>query len=200
MFVIAPTHPSNSRDEWLDGARLPSPPPARNRRRAVFLDRDGTLIADPGYLRDPKRVQVLPGSPSALRSLRRAGFLLVVVSNQSGIGRGLIRDEDARAVHSAFVQAFAQCGVLFDLALYCPHSPEHRCTCRKPREQMLVASAASLGADLDESLMIGDMERDLEAGRRAGCAWLRLNAQGQEETRAPVLTWADLNHLCVGQR
>src|SRR6266481_2579523 len=99
--------------------------------RALFLDRDGTLIVEVGYPNDPAQVELLPGAADALRELQR-DWLLVVISNQSGIGRGLITPEQATAVHDRFVAEFTAAGVAFAGFYYCPHAPDARCACRKP--------------------------------------------------------------------
>jgi histidinol-phosphate phosphatase family protein len=100
-------------------------------RRALFIDRDGTLIVDVGYPRDPAQVEPLPGALDALRALQ-AHHALVIVSNQSGIGRGLITPAEAGAVHARVVERFGQAGVAFAGAYYCPHDPGAGCACRKP--------------------------------------------------------------------
>jgi len=138
-------------------------------RPAVFLDRDGTLIEDVGYPRDPEAVRLLDGAPEALAALRRAGFALVVVSNQSGIGRGLVSREEADAVHARFVRELRARGVELDDVRYCPHAPEEACACRKPAAGLLLDSARELGLDLERSFMVGDKPADVEAGRTAGC-------------------------------
>jgi D-glycero-D-manno-heptose 1,7-bisphosphate phosphatase len=137
-------------------------------RRAVFLDRDGTLIVDVGYPRDPEAVRFLDGALDALRALQAAGFLLVVVSNQSGIGRGLITPAEAQAVHARFSALLAEAGITLDSAKYCPHGPDQGCDCRKPAPGMLLEAADELGIDLTASFMVGDKAADVEAGQRAG--------------------------------
>src|SRR2546421_6766843 len=107
-------------------------------RPAVFLDRDGTVIEDLDYPRDPAGVRLLPGAADALLAWRDAGYALVVVSNQSGLGRGIIAPEQARAVHDRFVEVLAAQGIELDGVRYCPHAPWENCTCRKPRPTMLV--------------------------------------------------------------
>jgi histidinol-phosphate phosphatase family protein len=136
------------------------------RRWAVFLDRDGTLIEDPGYLSRPEGVRVLPGVPAALRRLRAAGCLLVLVSNQSGIGRGYYAEEDYARVHAATEAAL---GFRFDGERHCPHHPDSKCSCRKPAPGMLLSAARKLSIDLRRSFVVGDRESDVLAGRAAGC-------------------------------
>jgi histidinol-phosphate phosphatase family protein len=138
-------------------------------QRAIFLDRDGTLIVDVGYPRVPDRVALLPGVATALRRLSQQAAL-VIISNQSGIGRGLISADEARAVHDRTVECFAAEGVTFTGAYYCPHAPETGCSCRKPQPGLLEQAARELDLDLSRSVMIGDKPSDVEVGRAAGCA------------------------------
>jgi D-glycero-D-manno-heptose 1,7-bisphosphate phosphatase len=135
---------------------------------ALLLDRDGTLIVDVGYPRDPERVELLPGAAEALVELQRH-FCLVIISNQSGLGRGKITAAEAAAVHRRVLDDFASLGVQFAGAYYCPHAPEAGCPCRKPATGLVVQAAAELGLELAASVMIGDKAADVELGQRAGC-------------------------------
>jgi rfaE bifunctional protein nucleotidyltransferase chain/domain len=164
-----------------------SPTPSGPPRAVVFLDRDGTLIEDLGYPRDPEAVRLLPGAAGALRALASAGFLLVIVSNQSGVGRGLITQEEAAAVHARLVSLFAAEGVNFDACLYCPHAPDAGCPCRKPSPGLLLRAAADLNIDLASSVMVGDKEGDAEAGLRAGCRAVLLGEGGWPAALATIL-------------
>jgi D-glycero-D-manno-heptose 1,7-bisphosphate phosphatase len=136
--------------------------------RALFLDRDGTLIVDANYPRDPAIVELIPGAAEALAELQRT-WKLVVISNQSGIGRGIITETEATAVHERFLALFARAGVTFAGCYYCPHAPNDGCRCRKPAPGLLLDAASEIGLDLAASVMIGDKASDLEAGRAAGC-------------------------------
>jgi histidinol-phosphate phosphatase family protein len=138
---------------------------------SLLVDRDGTLIEDVGYLRDPAQVKLVDGAAEALRALQR-DWALVVISNQSGIARGLISEREAEAVHAAFIAAFAAEGVTFAGCYYCPHAPEGGCTCRKPAPGLIVEAARELGLDLRRSVMLGDKASDVEAGRAAGCGYV----------------------------
>jgi D-glycero-D-manno-heptose 1,7-bisphosphate phosphatase len=146
--------------------------------RAVFADRDGTIIEDPGYLSDPAAVRLVAGATEALSELRDRGFRLVVVSNQSGIARSLISPEQAAAVHERFLGELARRGVRLDAVRYCPHAPDDDCACRKPRPGLLVETAQELRLDLARSFMVGDKISDVEAGRQAGCTTILLAAEG----------------------
>jgi histidinol-phosphate phosphatase family protein len=138
-------------------------------RPALFLDRDGTLIEDVGYPRDPRRVRLLPAAAKALARLAAAGFALVIVSNQAGVGRGLVSRAEAEAVHAEVLRRFAAAGVSFDGAYYCYHAPDDGCGCRKPAPGLLLRAAAELGLDPGRSFMVGDKPIDLAAGAAAGC-------------------------------
>ncbi len=155
---------------------------------AVFLDRDGTLIEDVGYPRDPQLVRILPGVEEALHRLTAAGLMLVVVSNQSGIGRGIVTPEEAKAVHERFEVALAGAGVRFADVRYCPHGPDDGCRCRKPMPGMLRDAAGSLGISLPDSFMVGDKESDVEAGRRAGCRTVLLKSPVDAASDADLVT------------
>jgi D-glycero-D-manno-heptose 1,7-bisphosphate phosphatase len=139
-------------------------------RPAVFLDRDGTLIEDPGHLGDPGRVVVLPGAADGLRRLSEAGFALVVVSNQAGVARGLITEDDVRAVNDRVREVLAAAGVWIDGFYYCPHHPDFTgpCACRKPGTELFQRAAAELGLDVRSSWIVGDTAGDLGAARALG--------------------------------
>jgi D-glycero-D-manno-heptose 1,7-bisphosphate phosphatase len=130
----------------------------------VFLDRDGTLIHDAGYLKDPAGVFVLPRVPEALAQL--SDFALVIASNQSGVGRGLFSRADLERVHRRVIEALP---VPFAGAFYCPHAPDELCACRKPKPGLLFEARDVLNLDLSRSFMIGDRESDVDAGLAAGC-------------------------------
>ena len=152
--------------------------------RALFLDRDGTLIVDVGYPRDPALVEPLPGAVEALRELQ-ASFSLVIISNQSGIARGLITEAEATAVHVRVIELFAAGSVTFAGSYYCPHGPDAGCRCRKPAPGLLHDAARELGLDLPGSIMIGDKSSDVEAGIAAGCA-TSLLFEGWEHARRTI--------------
>jgi D-glycero-D-manno-heptose 1,7-bisphosphate phosphatase len=143
--------------------------------QAVFLDRDGTLIDDVGYISDPADVRLVPGAADALQALRDAGFRLVVASNQSGLGRGLVTQEEADAVHQRFVEELDRAGGQIDAAYYCPHAPEEGCDCRKPLPGLIIDAARELELDLKRSFMVGNSDVDVAAGKAAGCRAILLS-------------------------
>jgi D-glycero-D-manno-heptose 1,7-bisphosphate phosphatase len=149
---------------------------APKKRRAIFLDRDGTLNADLGFVADPARVQIVPHAIEGARALADAGFALVVVSNQSGIARGLMSEQQADEVDRRVRDIFTEHGVELAAFYRCPHLPDganaayaRDCDCRKPKPGMLLRAAKDLNIDLSSSWAVGDRPRDIAAGRAAGC-------------------------------
>lgn len=137
-------------------------------KRCVFLDRDGTLVRDPGYVHRLEDFALLPGVPGALRLLADAGLPLVIVTNQSGIGRGRFSSADYEAFQSRLVAELAGCGVPIAASFHCPHAPEADCACRKPRPGLFLRARDELGVDLAASFAVGDSLRDVEAACAAG--------------------------------
>ena len=137
--------------------------------RAVFLDKDGTLIDDVPYNVDPALVALAPGAGRALRSLAQRGFRLVVVSNQSGVADGRFAEHELRAVEQRIAELLAPSGVAIDAFYYCVHSAAANCSCRKPRPGLLRRAAAELGITLAQSWLVGDILDDVEASHGAGC-------------------------------
>lgn len=143
--------------------------------RAVFLDRDGVLTRERSdYVKTPEELEVLPGIASPLRDLRRRGFRLVIVTNQSVVGRRLATDEDMGRIHEKLQLKLREMGCYVDAIYYCPHLPGTGCSCRKPEPGLILRAAKELGIDISSSWMIGDKEIDLEAARRAGCRGVRV--------------------------
>jgi len=143
---------------------------ARRGVPALFLDRDGTLIDDPGYIADPDKVRLIPEAVAAMRRFRDAGRALVLVTNQSGIGRGLYSWADYDAVATRLGALLAQEGLVVDAAVACGHSPEEGAVCgwRKPAPGMILAAGHALGLDLARSVLVGDKLSDIEAAAAAG--------------------------------
>jgi D-glycero-D-manno-heptose 1,7-bisphosphate phosphatase len=144
-------------------------------RPAVFLDRDGTMIREVGYLRSPVQLRLLPRAASAIKRLNDAGFAVIVTTNQSGIARGILTEADLALTNEALQRRLARRGARVDAFHFCPHHPEvgppkyrRRCRCRKPSPGMLLRAARELDLDLSRSFAVGDSARDLLAGRNAG--------------------------------
>lgn len=139
-------------------------------RQAVFIDRDGTMIEEKVYLSDPDGVELLPGTIEALADLRAAGLLLVVVTNQAGIGRGLYTIDDYEAVAARLDEQLASHGIVMDATHFCPHHPEVTgpCDCRKPDTGMHRRAAADLDIDMTASFYVGDKITDVQPGITLG--------------------------------
>ena len=157
-------------------------------KKAVFLDRDNTVIVDMEFSTDLAGLRPLPGALRALRRLQEAGYLLIVVTNQSGVARGRFSEERLRGFHEHFLRRFERSGVRLAGIYYCPHYaegevPEYSiaCDCRKPQPGLLLRAARELGVDLKRSWMVGDRPADIGAGRAAGCRTIRVgNAEWAE--------------------
>jgi D-glycero-D-manno-heptose 1,7-bisphosphate phosphatase len=137
-------------------------------RKAVFLDRDGTIIEERNYLKDPEQVVLLPGAARALKRLQDAGFLLILVTNQSGVGRGYFTMDDVRRVQSRLDELLARDGVKLAEVYVAPEAPEQPSRGRKPSPQFLFDARDKFGLDLAASFMVGDKAIDLECGWNAG--------------------------------
>jgi histidinol-phosphate phosphatase family protein len=173
MVVTSALLPPVATWHWLAGwVRLPrllgdsgrAPRPSRRVPKAVLLDRDGTLVADVPYNGDPQRVVVMPGAREAVERLRAAGVATAVVSNQSGVGRGLLRVEQVEAVNRRVEELLGPLGPW----MVCLHGPGDGCRCRKPRPGLIEAAARALGVEPGQCVVIGDIGADVEAARAAG--------------------------------
>jgi D-glycero-D-manno-heptose 1,7-bisphosphate phosphatase len=158
--------------------------------QAVFLDRDGTLVDELGFLRRPEDLRLLPRAAEGVRAFNAAGWRTIVVTNQSGLARGLFTADDLAAVHARLEAVLAEEGARLDAILHCPHHPEEgapplraACECRKPAPGLLLEAARRFGLELGACWIVGDSRRDIEAGRRAGLAGelLVLTGKGKEE-------------------
>jgi D-glycero-D-manno-heptose 1,7-bisphosphate phosphatase len=138
-------------------------------RATVFLDRDGTINEEVGYLDDPDRLYLISGAAEAIRLLNNAGVLVIVVSNQAGVGRGYFSTATVEAIHQQLAKQLAIHGACVDDIYYCPHHPNEGCQCRKPKAGMLLQAARKYGIDTQRAFIVGDKVSDLDAGRRVGC-------------------------------
>jgi D,D-heptose 1,7-bisphosphate phosphatase len=160
--------------------------------RAVFLDKDGTLVEDVPYNVDPAKVRLTPGATEGLRLLHQNGYRILVISNQSGVARGYFAEEALAAVEGRLRELLAEAGVPLDGFYYCPHYPQGvvaafaiDCECRKPRPGLILRAAHEHGIDLTQSWFIGDSLKDVEAGLAAGCLTVLL---GEDHETAPFPT------------
>jgi D-glycero-D-manno-heptose 1,7-bisphosphate phosphatase len=158
-------HPLHANGCWFE--RRLSVASARE-SSALFLDRDGVVIEDEGYLADPKKVRLIPGAREALVVARAKGWHVALVTNQSGIGRGMYGWNEFAAVQAAMMAALGDAAATIELVAACPHYPSH--PWRKPEPGMILAALQALGADPAKSWMVGDKAADLKAGRAAKLA------------------------------
>jgi D-glycero-D-manno-heptose 1,7-bisphosphate phosphatase len=160
-------------------------------RPAIFLDRDGTLNFDRGYVCRTEDFELLPGAAAALHAFEGLGFALVVVTNQSAIGRGMAPREAIDEVNDWMLSLLAEQGVALDGVYVCPHRPDEGCACRKPAPGMLLQAAGELNLDLTQSWMVGDKASDIAAGRAAGVTQtILLDASGQSAAKADFVVGA----------
>ena len=161
----------------------------RNKQRAVFLDRDGTINRYVGFLRDIEQFELLPGVAEAIRRINASGYLAIVVTNQPVIARGEVTREQLREIHNKMETLLGREGAYVDALYYCPHHPDRGypgevpelkidCGCRKPRPGLLLRAAADYNIDLANSWMIGDSDSDVQAGQAAGCRTIRIGENG----------------------
>lgn len=170
-------------------------PTAHMAARALFLDRDGTLVHPGHYPARPRDLVLYDGIAPGLRLLQRAGFRLVVVTNQAGIARGYFSEAELAAMHAHLTAALARQGVRLDAIYHCPHHPDGaipalaiRCACRKPAPGLLLRAARELGIDLTRSWMAGDILDDIEAGNRAGCRGVLVDLGSERVPTSPSRT------------
>ena len=169
----------------------------------MFVDRDGTLIEDRGFICKPDDVRLLIGVPRALRRLQNAGFVIVLVSNQSGIGRGYITVDQAAAVHQRMIDELHHQSVALGGCYYCSHLASDCCLCRKPSPGMLIDAAKDLSLSLKDSWMIGDKASDVEAGWQAGCRTVLIGVggrSGRPNADYIITNWSKLADLIINQQ
>ena len=138
------------------------------KKPAAFLDRDGTIIFDKNYLSSPEQVKLYSYAPESIKKLREAGFKIIVVTNQSGIGRGMFTEKDYAKVNKKFLSLLKEHGVKVDAGYYCPHTDDDKCNCRKPSPGMVIKAAKEHNIDLERSYTVGDSIRDYILGFNTG--------------------------------
>ena len=144
------------------------------KQAAIFLDRDGTIIEEVGYLKSTKRIRLIPRAAESIKMLKNFGFKIVVVSNQSGVARGYFDESIVRIVNEEIIKIFLENDAPIDAIYYCPHHPQYglekdrHCDCRKPKTGMLFKAVNDLNIDLNKSVIIGDKRTDVETGNNLG--------------------------------
>ncbi|MCK4239835.1 MAG: D-glycero-beta-D-manno-heptose 1,7-bisphosphate 7-phosphatase [Candidatus Lokiarchaeota archaeon] len=155
-----------------------------NKKRAIFLDRDGVINIEVEYLSDPKNFEFIEGSVEALRILKQKGFILIIITNQAGIARGYYTKEALNEIHKKMNRLLKEQDVVLDDIFYCPHHPDftEECECRKPKPGMIFKARDKYNINLKKSYMVGDTLKDIEAGHKAQCfTVLVLTGYGIEE-------------------
>jgi D-glycero-D-manno-heptose 1,7-bisphosphate phosphatase len=161
--------------------------------KAVFLDRDGTMVVEKGYITVPEAVELYPGVPEAVRALKDAGWKVVVFTNQGAVAKGLITEEELAGIHERMLMMLGAEGAALDGVYFCPHHPEGSveayavdCDCRKPKPGLLEQAARDHDLDLAQCVVVGDTPRDLQAGRAVGAKTvLVLTGHGAETALVP---------------
>jgi D,D-heptose 1,7-bisphosphate phosphatase len=168
------------------------------RRPAVFLDKDGTVIKDQPFTPDGMTIHLLPGVADGLRLLHRAGFLLIVVTNQAGVAEGRFTEDHVRHMEGSLRLVLSTFRIPLSGFYYCPHHPAGvvrryavRCACRKPNPGMLMQAAEDLHVSLEQSWMVGDILHDVEAGRWAGCRTILIDNRNETEWMMNEMRWPD---------
>ncbi len=197
--VLLPFHVDQSTSSILERVQAialhhAGPGGGQTTARLVFVDRDGTLIRNVPYLHDPGRVELLPGAGEGLAALQDAGFRIVIVTNQQGIGLGYYKIEDFFAVNQELFRKLSPYEVKISRIYFCPHSLADGCACRKPRSALIDAALKHYGAQAADCYMLGDSAGDIEAGQAAGCCPVligRENAPGaqQAESFSDAVQW-----------
>jgi D-glycero-D-manno-heptose 1,7-bisphosphate phosphatase len=182
--------------------------------KAIFIDKDGTLITDVPYNADPALIRLEQDAAITLKTLKEAGYLLIIISNQSGVALGYFEPTALRGINEAIQQLLQPYEVQIDAFYYCPHHPQGNiapynvdCACRKPAPGLLQQAIAEWGIDAYASWMIGDILNDVEAGNRAGCQTILLNNGNETEWlpgpfRKPdhtVQSWCEIQQLIATQ-
>ncbi len=167
--------------------------------KAIFLDRDNTLIYDPGYINHPDQVKLLDGVAEPLHELKALEYKLVVVTNQSAVARGIVTEKTLNEIHARLEELLAEQNASLDRIYYCPYHPDgvvpeftRESDCRKPAPGMLQKAAEEMNLDLDQSWCIGDTRRDIEAGRQAGCKTILIDTPTPHQTTSASLSFDDI--------
>jgi D-glycero-D-manno-heptose 1,7-bisphosphate phosphatase len=166
--------------------------------KAVFIDKDGTLIKDVPYNVDPEKIELEPHAKTALAMLKSEGFKLIVISNQSGVAHGFFKEDSLQTVSDRIQQLLQSESISIDAFYFCPHHPEAvdekyaiSCSCRKPQPGMILRAIADFSIDQSLSWMIGDILHDVEAGNKAGCNTILLDNGHETEWLADEQRWPD---------
>jgi len=147
------------------------------KRRAVFLDRDGVINQKPkehDYVKSWDEFKFIPGIDTLIKDINVKGYLVVVITNQRGIARGIVKEKTVKRIHCKMIKELKEKGAVIDAIYYCPHNIEDKCNCRKPKPGMILKAVKDLNIDLKNSILIGDDKSDIIAGKKAGCKTILL--------------------------
>ena len=169
-------------------------------KRAVFLDRDGVIVKDKGYVHKIEDLEIIDGAAEAIKNFNKANFLVIVISNQSGIARGLYREEDLETFNREMIKRLNILGAKIDGIYFCPHHPKEAkverynrvCECRKPAPGMILKASKEHNVDLKHSWIIGDQESDVTAGKKAGCKTILIGRDAKDLNEATKM----INESC----
>src|SRR3989304_6008004 len=168
------------------------------KKKAVFLDVDGTIVVHEPYLSSPDQLKLLPNAAEGIRLFKESGYLVIVITNQSGIARGFFDEERLALIHKKLMRMLGEKGIAIDDIYYCPHHTEGvieqyalDCDCRKPKPKMLLNAARQHNIDLTQSLMIGDSEVDMQAGKNAGCTSILIRNGYTDDTDSNSIAGTD---------
>lgn len=167
------------------------------RHKALFLDRDGVInrkLPEDQYVRNHSEFELLPGVRAAMSIFSRLGYLLVVVTNQRGIARGLMGEDQLDSVHEYMRLRLLEGGVQLDGIYYCPHDRDEGCECRKPRPGMILEAAGDMDIDIEQSYMVGDSDSDIAAAQNAGVRAVRISAQNDPKAHLTFQSLMDFAH------
>ncbi len=169
-----------------------------NKNKAVFLDRDGTIVVHEPYLSSPDQLKLLPNVAEGIRLFKEHGYLIIVVTNQSGVARGFFNEEHLVLIHKKLLHMLKDAGIRIDDIYYCPHHTEgvveqyaFDCDCRKPKPKMLLNAARQHNIDVTQSVMIGDSEVDMQAGKNAGCTTVLIRNGCPDDTNSNSISGTD---------
>ena len=167
--------------------------------KMVVLDRDGTIVIDREYLSDPAGLEFMPGAAEGLRALHELGYRLIIVTNQSGVGRGMYSLDRLHEIHGRLTDMVRSAGARLAGIYFCPHTPEDRCSCRKPATGLLIQAASELGFEPSATIVVGDKLTDIEFGQRAGATTILLSPKGAPEDATVVPDFIVRNLLEAAQ-
>jgi histidinol-phosphate phosphatase family protein len=156
-------------------------------RKALFLDRDGTLNEDKNFVHKVKDLKILPGVVKGLKYAQSKGYTLIIITNQSGIGRKVFSQEDMKRFNQALIKKLEEYEIKIQHLYYCPHKPSHECECRKPSPKFVLDASSRYHIDLNESYFIGDRDSDVLCGRNAGCKTIRIKSSSEYKVEADYL-------------